>query len=72
MSTAVARLPQWFPAHLVPMYAFGLPLAIAGQLPSNRDASELKRWLSAGGDVELLRRCRSHPEAYALIMAGRS
>jgi hypothetical protein len=71
VATAVASVPQRFPPHVVPMYAAGLPLTIAGELPTNAEANAIKRYLDRGGDAVRLRRCRSFAEAYALAL-GRS
>ncbi len=52
-STAVARWPQWFPAHLVSLYASTLPLLYAGDLPTTPQAQAIKAWADQGGDLSI-------------------
>jgi hypothetical protein len=55
---------------MVRVYAAGLPLTIAGGLPTNAQATAIKRYLDGGGDVARLLRCRSFAEACALARGG--
>lgn len=49
VSTVVARRPQWFPDHMVPLYASTLPLLHAGDLPTIPQAQAIKAWIDHGG-----------------------
>jgi hypothetical protein len=68
VSTTVARIPQRFPAHMVPRYAGALPLLIAGQMPAKGQPAAIQRYLSAGGDATRLFKARSWDEAYDIAI----
>jgi len=62
VSTVVARWPQWFPAHMVPLYASTLPLLHAGDLPTTPQAQAIKAYLDGGGDLEVFAGATSFAE----------
>jgi hypothetical protein len=62
VSTVVARWPQWFPAHMVPLYAFTLPLLHAGDLPTTPQAQAIKSFVDDGGDLDLFVEATSFTE----------
>jgi hypothetical protein len=51
VSTVVARWPQWFPAHMVRLYASALPLLHSGDLPTTAQAQAIKAFIDGGGDL---------------------
>jgi hypothetical protein len=62
VSTVVARWPQWFPAHMVPLYASTLPLLHAGDLPTTAQAQRIKAWIDKDGDIEVFAGATSFAE----------
>ena len=70
VSTVVARWPQWSPAHMVRLYASSLPLLLAGDLPTIRQAQAIKGWLDRGGDRGVLSTARSLNEMHRKPSAG--
>jgi hypothetical protein len=62
VSTVVARWPQWFPDHVVPLYAGTLPLLHAGDLPTTPQAQAIKAFIDSGGDLEVFAGATSFAE----------
>jgi hypothetical protein len=67
----MARVPQRFPAHMVPRYAGRLPLFIAGQMPAKGQPAAIQGYLDNGGDGAGSRRVRTFDVAYAIATGGR-
>lgn len=67
VSAVVARWPQWFPAHMVPLYVMALPLLHAGDLPTTEQAQAIKAWIDRGVDLSVAAGATSFAEAHALL-----